>query len=130
MAKNEMDRVRGKLDLQIRKDPEDYDIETITEAAVKSAIINDDDFIEAQTAYLDAQKDLQTQKNVLNHCRSALKKIEARKPSLEHLVILLKMNYFSAPLEERNLKHEVRTKMRKESAKSKVRNHKKRKRTT
>lgn len=124
IAKNEVERIRGEIDLKIRANPEEYDIENLTEAAVKSAILQNNNFIDIQEKYRETIRELNSIKDDVSHCRSALKSIETRKPALEGLVKLLGLNYFAAPIEPRNLSHEVKNQKIKEDAKTKIRNQK------
>jgi hypothetical protein len=89
-AKDKVDYVRAELDSKIRRDPKEYDLEKVTEGAVMNTIILQEEFIEAQQAYLDAKFNFDI-------VRGAAEAISARKDALENMVKLYGMQYFAGP---------------------------------
>lgn len=96
-AKQEVDRaaaqmklIEADLDAEIRADPEKFGLEKVTEAAIKSTIPGCKKFKDAQSAYLDA-------KHHLDALNSVLQALDSKRRSLDLLITLHGMNYFSSP---------------------------------
>ena len=100
-AKEELDYVKGKLDLAIRKNPENYGLKDvkITETVVNNVIIQTDDYKKVRDKLFDAQEEHTTSKNVV-------KAISQRKDMLEGLIYLHGQQYFSSPSVPRDLNKE------------------------
>ncbi len=108
MTKNELEKVRASTELHIRANPEHYGLaKKPTEASVKSAIALEKEVLDTQKEYYDTIKKLNKAKDIVNTFRSALKAIEAKRPALENLVKLLLSNYYSGPIEPRNIKEKI-----------------------
>ena len=90
LAKEELDIVKSDLDLDIRDNPENYDLKKVTEGAITSLILTDEKYIKAQKRFNEANYEV----NVLFGVVSA---IEARKSALENLVKLHGQQYFAGP---------------------------------
>ncbi|NCU28664.1 MAG: hypothetical protein EOM85_03285 [Candidatus Moranbacteria bacterium] len=103
-AKDKVEYVRAELDSKIRRDPKEYNMEKVTEGAVMNTIILQEEFIEAQQAYLDAKFNFDI-------VRGASEAISARKDALENMVKLYGMQYFAGP----RVPHDI-TDMRKRKA--------------
>jgi hypothetical protein len=82
--------VRSDVDYEIRSDPGAFEIEKITEPAVKSAIAGDDRVTRAESKIRAAKHEV----DVLSGACTAL---EHRKRALEKLVDLWMASYFSEP---------------------------------
>jgi len=98
-AKEKLEFVDAELDIKIRKNPEKYKIEKITEAAVKSTILMDTQHIEAYEEYLDAKFEN-------NVAKGAVKAFDQRKDALENLVKLHGQSYFAGPKMPRDITKE------------------------
>ena len=90
LAKEALDLKKAEIDLDIRDNPANYNLEKVTVAAVESCILMEGEFQEAQKALRDTNFEV----NVLQGVVSA---IEHRKSALEHLVKLYGQNYFAGP---------------------------------
>jgi hypothetical protein len=77
-AKLTLDSIESKIDLDVRSNPKKYNLDRITEAAVKNLIINSQGYVTANLKYLDLVKE-----NDLLH--AAVKALEQKKSALEHL---------------------------------------------
>lgn len=89
-AKVALEQVDAELDLQIRENPASFNIEKITEAAIKAAILNDpgrktiqNEFTESKVAY---QK-----------CQDTLSVLHTKTEALKNLTSLYGMNYYARP---------------------------------
>ena len=129
-AKAELERIkqsyeiaRADLASSIRRNPDDYGLLKATNDAVEEVILKilgsnrgkdlGKNFRDAKEALLQTQENY----DLIN---ASLRAIEQRKSSLENLVKLMLGNYFSAPLEPRNLSDEVRKSRQAEEADDKI----------
>lgn len=106
-ARKEVDRLkelvsvtRAELDRDIRSDPDTYDIDKVTEAAITNSII-------MQRKYKDVVAELNEAQYELAMASAAVTSIDHKKAALENLSRLLALNYFSGPSVPRNLNNEV-----------------------
>lgn len=102
-AKERLEVVKAKIDLDIRKSPEEYGISRITEGAIASAITLDEEYVEAKNDYLNAVKEV----NILAGVKGAL---EHKKSALETLAKLYLSGYWG----EAKIPAEARTKYSKD----------------
>lgn len=89
-AEDELSIVAAELDKSIRASPEDYEIDKVTEPAIKAAI-------PLQEEHRTALATIRTCKHRVNILKGANKAIDHRKRALENLVDLYGQNYFSSP---------------------------------
>lgn len=89
-AKNNLELVRAELDKAIREDPEEFGVEKVTEKAVESAVILEDE-------YQAAQKQVNYSRHTMDVAQAAVGSLDHRKRALEKLVDLFLANYFSEP---------------------------------
>lgn len=82
--------VAAELDKDIRESPSLYEVEKVTEAAVKSAVI-------AQETYQKAVRRFGKAKHKVDIYQAAVNTLDHRKRALENLVDLHSQNYFSSP---------------------------------
>jgi len=99
LKKESLDLLRAQFDLLIRKTPEDFKIDKITEAVVANTILTLEDYQEANKEYLEAKFE---RKNADND----VKAIEQKKTALENLVKLHGQQYFAGPSVPRDLNKE------------------------
>jgi len=90
LAKEAVELIRATLDSAIRKDPQKFGIEKITEAAIGGIIIRQDQYITANNTLLLAKYEADI-------ASSAVKAFEQRKDALENLVRLHGQSYFAGP---------------------------------
>ena len=95
-AKSEVDRTKAAMELavseldgEIRADPESFGLEKVTEAGIKSALPGTKKYQKALQRYLDAKEHYET-------LQAAMEVLRAKKSSLEFLIQLHSMSYFSS----------------------------------
>jgi hypothetical protein len=96
MAKFKRDQVRADLDKEIRSDPEEFIDGKATEGAIQNAILKQPEYIKAQKRRLAAKRRAD---ELTALCRAFYQ----RKEALENLCRLMGMDYFTGPLEPRDL---------------------------
>lgn len=106
-ARREVDRVkellaveRAGIDKKIRKDPDKYDIEKITESVISNTIIMQKSYKDIQTDVIEAQYEYQMM-------QGAVQAVDQRKQALENMSKLLGLQYFAGPKIPRDLSYEV-----------------------
>jgi len=112
-TKSQLDIVEAELDKEIRNNPEAFDLPKITESAIKSAILVNENYINAKDEYAQAQYEL-------NMAQAAVRSIYAKKDALENLVRLHGQQYFAGPSVPRDLSKEWESKQKQTSANKKV----------
>ncbi len=90
IAENHLKLVSAELDLEIREDPEAFDLGKITEAAVSATVIQQD-------RYRSAFKKVVNQRHTCNVLKAGTNALEHRKRALEKLVDLWSQDYFASP---------------------------------
>lgn len=90
MAKTRADVMYAELDSEIRKNPDQYDITKVSEAAIRNAIYQEKSYKIKQMRVLKARK-------AMDVLQAAVTALEHKKRALESLVTLFGQNYFSAP---------------------------------
>ena len=99
-AKADVDVVRADISLDVRTNPEKYDIEKITEKAIDAAIVLD-------AAYVKAMHKLRKAKHRFEVASALVSGLEQRKSSLENLVKLRLANYFAEPQAPKECREEM-----------------------
>lgn len=99
-SKSEFELTKAELEKAIRDDPEKFDMPKVTEAAVKSCILTQDEYNNARTAVSEASHRV----DVLQAVVIAL---EHRKRALEKLVDLHGQSYFAEPKASRSSRETV-----------------------
>lgn len=110
LAKEALDLLRAEIDLNIRDDPEAFNLTKVTEAAITNRILQEEDYQDAQRTYNNANYEV----NLLQGVVSA---IEQRKSMLEKLVQLHGQQYFAGPAIPHNIS-EVRQQRKAEAEES------------
>lgn len=120
--KEELETVKARLDIDIRKNPDGYDLPKVTEQVVNSAIALDGDYEKSLEELFSAKEELNKAQDAVNRLYSCVATMEQRKTSLEQLVRLLNQQYFSTPSEPRDLSGEYFQKVQenKKGAREKV----------
>lgn len=101
-AKDALEVVKAQVDGDVRANPVNYGFtgdKKPTESAIASAILQSEEYQEANEKYLKAKLECDL-------IQSAVLSIEQRKSALENLVKLLNSSYFAAPLTPRDLNSE------------------------
>lgn len=93
---------RAKLDRKIRKDPDKFKLEKITEAGVLSAIASQETYKKLNTELIEAMYEVDMIKGVVDA-------VQHRKDALQDLVKLHGQQYFAGPKVPRDITNEVKT---------------------
>jgi hypothetical protein len=96
LAKEALELVKAELDKKIRSEPEEFDIDKITEGSIKSVILSHPRYKKASERYINAKYEN-------NVARGAVKAAEQRKNMLETLSRLHGQQYFAGPKVARDL---------------------------
>lgn len=120
--KEKVNRVKAELDAEIRDDPEEFDLEKVTETSIQSAIVRSDRYQSALQDYHEARKELNKAQNVVNQFYTYVNTMDQRKAALEGLAKLLNQQYFATPAEPKQLseKYHAETNKAKKGARDKV----------
>lgn len=97
--KEQLDATKAQLSKEIRADPDSYDLGKITENIVADTIILQDEYKKASEEVIEAQYRY-------GMARSAFDAISTRKDTLEGLIKLYGLQYFTGPSVPRNLTEE------------------------
>jgi hypothetical protein len=89
-VKQALDVVKAETDSNIRKNPEKYGLEKVTDKAIEAIILTDANCKKANQKFLDAKFELDMASN-------ATQAMQIRKESLENLVRLNGQQYFAGP---------------------------------
>jgi len=95
-AKEAIDVVKAELDIDIRTNPENYDLVKVTEGAITNTILIQQRYTEALVYY-------NQKKFEYNVIKGSVNAIDARKTALENLVKLHGQQYFAGPKIPRDL---------------------------
>lgn len=98
-TKEMLDVVRAGLDKDIRRYPEKYEVEKITDKVVESLIIVQESYTEAMGEFLQVKYEA-------DMAKSAVRALEHKKDSLENLVKLYGLQYYSVPNAPYNINRE------------------------
>jgi hypothetical protein len=119
ILKNQLNLLRSDIAAEIRKAPDKYGLEKITDKAIDLCVDSDDE-------YQDLYKQYLKQRHEVGVFQSAVFSINQRKESLENLVRLFGSKYFSSPyvgdvdLTERSKLFEQKRLKNKKSANEKI----------
>lgn len=91
--KDELSLLEATLSKEARSNPEDFEIEKVTEKAIEMAILSHEDYQAKQIECRDARYDYEINVALLNA-------LEHKKRALESLVSLHGQSYFSTPRSE------------------------------
>ena len=95
-AKERLDFIKAKLEMDIRVNPENYGLSKVTESAVASTILLQPEYQEASKKYIEARYENDV-------ASAAVRAIDQKKTALENLVKLLSVSYFAGPSAPRDL---------------------------
>lgn len=105
-AKQALEVVKAEVDKKIRKNPEKFGIEKITENVIAATILINQEYQEAYAEYLTAKYES-------DMASGAVQAFEQRKSALENLVKLHGQQYFAGPKIPRDLNWEREQKQKK-----------------
>lgn len=107
VIKDDLKAVAARLDLSIRKNPEKFALEKVTEGAVEKTVILQREYIEAlgkvrrcQNKVIDANRDV-------GICEAVVKALDNKKSGLGDMVKLFGMAYNPYPKLDQNTKNNV-----------------------
>ena len=95
-ARERLDFIRAKLEMDIRANPENYGLSKVTESAISSTILLQPEYQEASKKYVEARYENDV-------AAAAVRAIDQKKTALENLVKLLSVSYFAGPSAPRDL---------------------------
>lgn len=95
-AKERLDFIKAKLEMDIRANPETYGLSKVTESAIASTILLQPEYQEASKKYIEAKYENEV-------AVAAVRAIDQKKTALENLVKLLSVSYFAGPSVPRDL---------------------------
>jgi len=98
-AKERLDVEKARIEMQIRANPELYDLAKPTEAGIQSTIL-------LQSEYQELIREFNAAKYEYGQAIAAVRAIDQRKAALENLVKLLNASYLAGPQAPRNLYQE------------------------
>ena len=98
-AKEKLGFVRAEINSAIRRNPEKYKIDKVTEGAISEALLLQKEYQTANTNLMDAEFEAEV-------ARGAVVAFSQRKDALENLVRLHGQSYFAGPKIPRNLSEE------------------------
>lgn len=99
-AKANLELVQAELDLEVRSNPEKFDVAKVTENTVKAAILQDVRYVGALRKTNEARHDYEV-------ACAAVSALDHRKKALEKLVELHLASYYAEPRAPRGRKEEV-----------------------
>lgn len=89
-AKEQLDLVRANVDSKIRKNPDEYGLEKVTESAISACIPKQEEYQVAQSALIEAKRNVA----VLAGAKEAM---AHKKKAIEMLTQLVIFGYYSDP---------------------------------
>lgn len=104
--KEEIDQTKAQLELEIRADPEAFELEKATDSSVKAAVLASDRYATVLDEFFDLREELNDAQNTVNKLYTDVNTMQEKKESLKNLVVLLNQQYFSTPVVPRNLTEE------------------------
>jgi len=96
MAKERLNTGKAEIEMKIRQNPKAYGLDKVTDAAVQSAVLLQDEYQKLSQLYINARYE----NDIAN---AVVRAIDQKKTALENLVKLLGTAYFAGPRIPRNL---------------------------
>ncbi len=120
-AKERLDVGRARIEMDIRNNPAAYDLNKITEGAIQSTVILQEEHQKLVQAHTNSKYEYDI-------ALAAVRAVDQKKTALENLVKLLGQSYFAGPQAPRDLSQEwIKERERKEkNAKVKIQRRKER----
>ena len=98
VRKAELKETVARLDLAIRKDPELYDLERVTEGAIDKVVLLRPDYVKAKEEVFSAMRRVNEARHFRDVCKVANDTVgHQRKAALQDLVQLWLASYFAEP---------------------------------
>ena len=102
MANAEFKRVIAKLDGQIRRNPQRYRIDKITETVVANALVLQKKYKNAEASIWEIENKIDEVSHYHNLLDAAAKALDHKKMAIEGLIKLHGQSYFAGPKVEEN----------------------------
>ncbi len=112
--KEQINVKKAELDRDIRTNPDNYDLDKVTESAIQAAIITNKEYQQLQAEYIELNYDYEM-------AFSAVQALQSKKVALENLVKLHGQQYFAGPKLPRDISKEWMEKQRTDRDNSKIR---------
>lgn len=101
LSKAELEEAKAQLDSAIRSEPERFGMSgKVTEGAIKSVMLLQPEYKDANDAYNEVQKKSMEAKNEVRLLEALVSSLDQKKVALENLVRLHGQSYFSVPKAE------------------------------
>lgn len=113
-AKERLEVGKAKIELEIRSMPERFGLTKVTEGAIQSTLILQDDYAALMKGFIDAKYEAEI-------ALGAVRAMDQRKTALEELVRLFAASYFAGPRVPRDLSAEWAAKEGNRRSNTKVR---------
>jgi hypothetical protein len=101
-AKEKVDRIKSDLFLQIKNDPEAFDLEKATDSTTEACVKVQPQYINAMEEYYTAWETHNQAKYEAEVLGGSVKTMEQRRSSLEGAMRLMAMEYFVSPNEPKD----------------------------
>ena len=119
-AKERLDVGKARLEMAIRSDPEAFGLSKVTESAIHSVLILQDEYQGLTQQFIRAKYEYDV-------AAAVVRAVDQKKAALENLVKLLGVSYFAGPKAPRDLSQEWVEKQTGKAANVKVRMNKQKK---
>lgn len=93
----EMEEAEAEVSLKIRRNPDGYNLEKVTEDCIKKTVLLQAEYKAAQRLLFQAQQKVIKAKSKLDLAEVAVKTLDHKKAALEDLVRLRLANYYAEP---------------------------------
>jgi hypothetical protein len=112
-AKEKLDLLKAEIEMDVRANPDKYNLAKPTEAGIQSTILLQEKYQEQSKKYSQARYEYDVSVG-------AVRAIDQKKTALENLVKLLAASYFAGPQSPRNLYQEQLDATKRKQANTKV----------
>lgn len=112
-AKERLEMGKAQIEMDIRADPDKYGLSKVTEGAIQSTMVLQEEYQQLSKEYIDAKYESDI-------AQGAVRSVDQRKTALQELVHLLSTSYFAGPQTPRNLSAEWLEVREKRAANAKV----------
>lgn len=126
--KKGLDTLKSELELEIRRDPDAFELDKVTESSVKAAILASEEHKKLLEEYFEACEEYNSALEEVNNLFTCVNTMQEKKTALENLVRLLGQQYFSTPVVPRDLPNEYQRKKQEKEKNQKAAKNKARKR--
>lgn len=104
--KEQLEITKAKIETDIRTNPEEYELEKVTEGSIKATLLTEESYLTELATYYDSRKELNELQNKVNRLTTQTNTIMEKKIALQELSKLLSQQYFCTPTVPRELTKE------------------------